>query len=939
MKKLLTSLLCLAMLGTPAMAKEKKKENKKQSTTVTKMADLRPNFCYTIETGDVDWTISDDTTHLVSLKATKQKKDKKDKKDKKEKKNTLQQFSILSTNGRTFYLYSVGAKAFIEKDGSLSKTPTTPITIKEGKKEGNFTLSFADTLVIQGSKNEALLIAKQPKKAELALTKMKKVGEFSASAATSMLEDIDYKSEVQHGLFNIKKGPKEEWFWDIPDSLIGRRILLTVRFTSTPASTLKYGGELVKQQTVYWEVSPKGDLLLRAEALVNVADSASAIGRAVEISSTNPIIASFKVVHHKKGLRRIDVAGLFSSDDSALGLSSTNKQQFGLGGYMSNLSYIESIKTFPTNTEVRTVKTWSSSGTKTPAGARSGKVTMGFNYSFVLLPKDLMQRRLFDPRVGYFADRFVRFSDSQQRVENERYIVRYRLEPKDSADAERMKRGELIEPKKQIVYYIDPATPKQWRKYLIQGVNDWQVAFEKAGWKNAIVGKEWPEDDPTMSMEDARYSMIRYLASDIPNAYGPNVHDPRTGEIIESHVCWYHNVMTLVHDWYMVQAANIDEAARKMNYDEELMGQLIRFVSSHEVGHSLGLRHNFGSSSTVPVDSLRNKAWVEKYGHTPSIMDYARFNYVAQPEDSISREGIFPRINDYDIWAIEWGYRPMFAADAMADHEALETLIKEQLEKNPRLWFGDGETNRTKDPRCQTEDLGDDAIKASEYGILNIKRALSQLPAWSYDAKDIYAQNLSSVYQQYLTQFNRYVGHVLGNLGGVMADFKTVDQAGAVYSNVSRERQKEVMEFVRRHIATEPTWLIEHDYMKRITYTPQGITINFGKRGITNLMSALSELTPEYPAADLLADLSKMLFTEATSGAKVSEYRKALQNAFVDDLISGFKNATYNSTLRAARLSALQQLQRQLNGAGGNADSKAHFAALKHSIDKALVIK
>ncbi len=930
MKKILTSLLCLAMLGTPAMAKEKKQESKKDIKTVKTIADLRPNKSYQISTGDVRWTISDDTTKIVSLKATQQKKDKE---------NALQQFSFVSTNGRTFYLYSVGANAFVDKNGSLSKKPTTPITIKEGKKKGQLTLSFADTLVLQAGKKDALLIAKQPKKADHAFAEIKVVKDFAPAAPMSMLEDIDYKKETQLGLFNIKKGPKEEWFWDIPDSIIGRRILLTVRFTGTPASTQKYGGELVKQQTVYWEVSPKGDLLLRVEALVNVADSASAIGRAVEISSVNPIIASFKVVHHKKGLRRIDVAQLFNGDDTAISLSSANKQQFGLGGYFPNLSYIESIKTFPTNTEVRTVKTWSSSSPKTPAGARSGKVTLGLNYSFVLLPKDLMQRRLFDPRVGYFADRFVRFSDSQQRVENERYIVRYRLEPKDSADAERMKRGELIEPKKQIVYYIDPATPKQWRKYLIQGVNDWQVAFEKAGWKNAIIGKEWPEDDPTMSMEDARYSMIRYLASDIPNAYGPNVHDPRTGEIIESHVCWYHNVMTLVHDWYMVQAATIDEAARKMNYDEELMGELIRFVSSHEVGHSLGLRHNFGSSSTVPVDSLRNKAWVEKYGHTPSIMDYARFNYVAQPEDGISRQGIFPRINDYDIWAIEWGYRPMFADNPMADHEALETLIKEQHDGNPRLWFGDGETNRTNDPRCQTEDLGDDAIKASEYGILNIKRCLKELPTWSYDKKDIYAQNLSSIYQQYLTQLNRYMGHVLGNLGGVMADFKTIDQAGAVYSNVSRDRQKEVMEFVRRHVATEPTWLIEHDYMKRITPEPQNITISFGQVIINRLMVVTSRLTPEYPAADYLNDLCKMFFNEATSGAKVSEYRKALQRQLINQLCSNFKNASTASSLRAPMLSVLRQLQRQLRNAGGNADSKAHFAALAHTIDEALAIK
>ena len=245
-------------------------------------------------------------------------------------------------------------------------------------------------------------------------------------------------------------------------------------------------------------------------------------------------------------------------------------------------------------------------------------------------------------------------------------------------------------------------------------MNDWQKAFEKAGFKNAIRAEEWPDSIDSMSMEDARFSVIRYLASPIPNAYGPQIHDPRSGEILESHICWYHNVMKLVHHWYMIQAGNLDEAARKMKFDEELMGQLIRFVSSHEVGHTLGLRHNFGSSSLVPVDSLRSRSFVECYGHTPSIMDYARFNYVAQPEDSISRNGIFPRIGDYDEWAIEWGYRPMFGAyDSESDHWELEKITSERLKNNPRLWFGDGETNATHDPRCLTEDLGDDAVKAS----------------------------------------------------------------------------------------------------------------------------------------------------------------------------------------------------------------------------------
>lgn len=599
----------------------------------------------------------------------------------------------------------------------------------------------------------------------------------------------------QKGLFDVVY-TGNEWFFYVPDSLLSREFLVTVRYASTPANTNQYGGELVNEQTVYFQKAPGNKLLLRSRLLVNTADSVDAINKAIVISNTDPIIGSFKIESVERNRYKIKVGSFFLEDNPAIGVTQQVKRSMGLQVLLGASSFIESIKSFPMNTEIRMVKTWMSSQSNNYAAASTGKVTLGLNVSFVLLPKVPMQRRLFDPRVGYFADSFTYFSDNQQRVEPKRFITRWRLEPKDSADMEKMKRNELVEPKKPIVFYIDPATPKQWVPYLIQGVNDWQVAFEKAGFKNAIYAKEWPENDSTMSMEDARYSCIRYLASSMENAYGPHVHDPRSGEILESHICWYHNVMALVHDWYMVQAGTLDEAAQKMKFDTELMGQLIRFVSSHEVGHTLGLRHNFGSSSTVPVDSLRSKSFLEKYGHTPSIMDYARFNYVAQPEDSIPRSGIFPRINDYDNWAIEWGYKPMFNAyDDVSDHWELEKLTSERLANNPRLWFGDGETNRTNDARCQTEDLGDNAMQASEYGIKNLKRIVKVLPQWTYESNDINGKNLSSIYNQVNSQFMRYCYHVIANVGGVYYNYKTVDQPGDVYVDEPKAKQEEAVAF------------------------------------------------------------------------------------------------------------------------------------------------
>ncbi len=744
------------------------------------------------------------------------------------------------------------------------------------------------------------------------------------------------------GLFNVTK-QGEDYYFSIHDSLVGRRFLVTVRFTSTPAGTGKFGGEQVNQQTVYWEKAPGGRLLLRSDMFINQADSVDAINRAVVISNSNPIIGTFMVEKGAPRHSKIKVTQFFNEDNNALGVTRRTKSAFGLQAYMAQASYIESIKTFPLNTEIRTVKTWMSQTTANPAAASTGKVTLGLNVSFVLLPKEPMMPRLFDPRVGYFTDSYTYFSDNQQAVQNRRFITRYRLEPKDSADMEKMKRGELVEPKKPIIYYIDPATPKQWRPYLIQGVNDWQKAFEKAGFKNAIMGKEWPENDSTMSMEDARFSVIRYLASPIANAYGPQVHDPRSGEILESHICWYHNVMTLVHDWYMVQAGCIDPAARTPKYDEELMGQLIRFVSSHEVGHSLGLRHNFGSSSLTPVDSLRSKAWVEKYGHTASIMDYARFNYVAQPEDSISRAGIFPRINDYDEWAIRWGYTPMWNAyDADSDHWELERMTVEALSNNPRLWFGDGETNTTNDPRCQTEDLGDDAVKAGDYGVKNLKRALPLLPDWTYQSNDIYSANLSGMYNQIMGQFNRYLYHALKNIGGVYKDYKTVDEPGVVYTNAPRKKQTDAMDFIDRHVFTEPTWLIDVPYIKRLSADPQSITVRLGRQVVSSMLgiAEMWQFSGEYPLDEYLSDMTRLLLKETTTGAKLTPYRMELQLSYVANLANMAAKTSLTAVRRASFLAAIRDAEKKLKAARPtDTATRHHYAALLDAIERTLEVK
>ena len=767
-----------------------------------------------------------------------------------------------------------------------------------------------------------------------------------AEAKKKKKETTPAKKEapVRQGLFSVQHDAGK-WYFMVPDSLVGRPFLAITRYVSTPSGTGQYGGEEVNEQTFYWDKSAEGKLLLRSLVYLSVADSTQAIARAVQASAQDPIVEAFKIEDTKKDslgrkAYKVEIGKLFARENVAVGLTANDKKTFAVTSMNTDRSYISAINTYPINTEVKTVRTYNSKDdTNVPAGQTAGAVTIEMNTSFVMLPSTPMRKRLFDPRVGYFASSYQPYADNQQSVKDKSFIHRWRLEPKDE-DIEKMKRGELVEPKKQIVYYIDPATPKQWRPYLIQGVNDWNVAFEQAGFKNAIVAKEWPENDSTMSMEDARYSVIRYLASPISNAYGPNVSDPRSGEIIESHVGWYHNVMKLVHDWYLVQAGAVDPEARKMKFDDELMGQLIRFVSSHEIGHTLGLRHNMGASSATPVDSLRDKAWVEEHGHTASIMDYARFNYVAQPEDNITRKGIFPRINDYDKWAIEWGYKPLFdTADEEADRLVLNKRIVQQLKKSRRYWFG-GE-GRDNNPLAQTEDLGDNAMRASEYGIRNLKRIITQLPEWSAEEGDM-NENLASLYEALAGQFIRYVGHVAHNIGGVYTEYKSVEQNGPVYRPEEKARQKEAMDFLNRHVFTEPKWLVDVPYMDRLVQSPNSLYRNLASRSASLLLSGqlmrgltVGEGMSEcYQPAEYVSDLVGKTFSEAGTGAKVTVYRQALQRALVQTAASLYPNASADT--KPIYLNFLQTVRTKTARTAGDASTRAHYAQIQQTIKQLL---
>ena len=753
---------------------------------------------------------------------------------------------------------------------------------------------------------------------------------------------VEKRTPAKEGLFNVQFW-KDKWYFQIPDSLLGRLVLVNTRFVSTPVDAGLYGGELANSQVVYWEIHDK-TMYLRADIYDTRVNKDDVIAQAVANATQNPILWSAKIdstlTDTISGAKRysVDVTSLVTNENNVLGISEQRKNQLGLTGFKKDVSYVDYIHTFPINTEVATVRTYGAKTTaKSPGAKLTGSLTLKLNTSFVLLPKDEMQYRSFDERVGYFTEGFYEYGDDQQRVDRRNVITRYRLVPKD-IDAYR--RGELVEPVKQIVYYIDPATPKKWVPYLMAGVNDWNVAFEQAGFKNAICAKEWPNDS-TMSLEDARFSVIRYLASDISNAYGPHVSDPRTGEIIESHVGWYHNVMELLHGWYQIQCGAVDPRARHPKFDDELMGQLIRFVSSHEIGHTLGLRHNMGASYATPVDSLRNKAWVEKYGHTASIMDYARFNYVAQPEDNISQEGIFPRINDYDKWAIEWGYR--YFPDLATEKEqrlALNKMTIQKLNQSQRYWFG-GEGNDN-DPRAQTEDLGNDAMKAGTYGIKNLKRIIKKLPEWNYEEGDM-DQNLMYAYRNLIQQMGRYAKHVYNQIGGTFRTYKSADQQGPVYTPNDARTQRRALKWLNDNIIKEPRWLVSEPFVRRMSNVPENTIFSLGYSVIDHLTSASTlnnvsknaYLPGSYKPMDYVNELIGYLFSETTSGKSTNLWTREMQRRAVKNLITSWRG-TLNDDQRPYALAALQKIRSRVSSAGGDADTRAHYADLALQIKNAL---
>lgn len=691
---------------------------------------------------------------------------------------------------------------------------------------------------------------------------------------------IGASAETDDGLFKVHT-VGDDLFFEIPLDQLEREMLLQSRIART-ANGIGFGGEQTDFSVVRWHRI--GDrILLRRMNYENVADESQPISRAVESSNFEPIIATFEIAAMAPDSAGVvvEVTDLFTEDIPLLGLQKRQRETFGVRRVDTDRTFVLWTRSYPANVEVRRVLTYEA--TDPPSDSPTNTISLEMNHSMVLLPEEPMQPRLWDERVGFFSVEQTDYGLDNQRAEARRYITRWRLEPSDPAA---FRRGELVDPVKPIVYYIDPATPEKWRPYLKQGVEDWQVAFEAAGFKNAIIAKDPPslEEDPEFSPEDARYSVIRYFSSPVQNAYGPHIHDPRSGEILESDIGWYHNVMNLVRNWYFVQTAAANPQARGVEFEDEVMGELIRFVSSHEVGHTLGLPHNMKASAMVPVDSLRTD-FVCRNGTATTIMDYARFNYVAQPGDDTC---FHPKIGPYDLYNIEWGYRPILDADS--PEEELPTLRDWIIAKadDPIYRFGDGSST---DPTSLSEALGDDAMRASDLGVENLKLTVANLRDWAGEFGKDYSQ-IAELYDAILGQWNRYVGHVATNIGGVYRTRRDQSQNGPPYIPVPEATQRRAMDYLGRQVFQTPTWMLDTELLYRIQDSGSPDRIQQLQAGALNRVldvDRMKRLVEDetfrgdmaYGLGEMLDDLRQSIWSEIRTGGEIDPYRRNLQRAYL----------------------------------------------------------
>ena len=748
------------------------------------------------------------------------------------------------------------------------------------------------------------------------------------------IDSLTFKMSKQEGLITTYQ-KESKVFFEISKELLDKDLLMVTRFARLPANYQAYlnAGSKTSQQLIHFK--KKGlQLLLTQESYVNIADQKDPISLSVALNNFPPILAVFKIKNIENDRYLIDVSNYFNDDSPGFNIIRKGlKKEYGIGNPDGKRSYIDTIKSFPKNTEIRHTLTYKA--TSAPRSNPTSTLSFQINHSIIALPENPMQIRYADERVGWFSLKKYNYSSEALKSDRIEIIRRWRLEP---SDKEAYDNGELVSPIKPIIYYLDPATPMKWRPYFKQGVEDWAAVFEKAGFKNAIIAKDPPskEEDPQFSPEDIRYSTIRYVATTTRNATGPSVSDPRSGEIIESDIIWYHNHLRSYRNRYLLETGAANPKARTLDTPEKEIGEMMRRVISHEVGHALGLPHNMKASSAYPIDSLRSGSFTQKMGIATTIMDYARFNYVAQPGDENIR--FVRQLGPYDDYAIEWGYR-YFSNQTPESEKVLLNEVVDQKSMNPLYMFGSGGN----DPDTQTENIGDDPVKASEYGLKNLKVVAENLENWTTTEGQSY-RDLNELYNELISVYRRYIYHVIRMVGGVNETLLNKGQDNIPYKNVDREEQRQALSFLDVHLWTTQNWLMQKSLISKIKEEGvlkllQNLQLSALNRilsveNLNRILSSHSTLVGQGLHPDEILDHFFLQFI--INPASADDSFKTLQIRYVERILELSEEKDLNPIIMTSLEAYKKEIQRiaKKRSKSGTNEKKNQYSYLKNLISK-----